>query len=146
MIRYRLSCPADHAFESWFRDSSAFDEQSALGSVTCPTCGSSRVGKTVMAPAIVGGQACPPQPAKTEVALIDGKDAEIRGLLRRLRDTLHAEGHDVGPRFAVEARRIHEGEAPARQIYGEASIEEARGLIDEGIMVLPVPTFPDELN
>ena len=52
MIQYSLVCEIDHKFDAWFRNAEAFDEQSARGIVTCPVCGSGKVGKGLMAPAV----------------------------------------------------------------------------------------------
>ena len=59
---------------------------------------------------------------------------------------LVAATEDVGPRFATEARRIHEGEAPERAIRGQATREETEALLDEGIPVLPLPLPPGFKN
>ena len=56
-----------------------------------------------------------------------------------------AHTEDVGERFAEEARRMHYGEADARNIRGQASAEETRELLDEGIDVLPL-VVPDALK
>ncbi len=45
----------------------------------------------------------------------------------------------VGPNFAEEARKIHYGEAEHRHIYGEASLDEAKELVEEGVDVAPLP-------
>ena len=52
MIRYALACDRGHGFESWFRDSDAYDEQVRRGLVTCPVCNSASVAKQIMAPAV----------------------------------------------------------------------------------------------
>jgi len=48
----------------------------------------------------------------------------------------------VGNDFAEEARKIHYGETDARGIYGEATIDEAQELVDEGIEVAALPWAP----
>lgn len=154
MILYSLACDAGHRFDSWFRDSAAFEDQAARDFVVCPTCASTRVAKTIMAPAIVGGRApmvqepdvATPTETATDVALLDPKRQKVRALLKELRDKVVADGVDVGASFPEEARRIHHGEAPTRQIYGQATIAEARDLVEDGIMVLPLPIVSDDLN
>lgn len=157
MILYALACDGGHSFESWFRDSNAFDDQISVGHVVCPICRSAQVTKAIMSPAVLGTRgpaaaSAPPDgsprlPEMTgNVALLDDRSLELRALFRKVRDKVIAEGHDVGRQFASEARRIHDGEAPARQIYGEASVAEARDLLQDGIMVLPMPIVPEELN
>ena len=156
MIRYALACDAGHRFESWFGNSAAFDSLLEQGILTCPTCGSQQVAKTIMAPAVVArrgppaklGESSPVEagPAPVDVALLDDKRQEIRNAIRVFRDMVLAETQDVGPRFPEEARRMHDGEIAHREIRGQATIDEARALIDDGIMVLPLPTLPDDLN
>jgi hypothetical protein len=137
MIRYALTCAADHAFESWFQSSAAYDRLEAGGRVACPVCGSTTVRKALMAPAVQGAAragepapAAPPSPADIEKAL-----AELRRQVEENSDY-------VGLNFAAEARRIHAGEAPERSIYGEAQPDEARRLIEDGVPVAPLPFVP----
>ncbi len=64
--------------------------------------------------------------------------AEQAAFLAALRHVIkHTE--DVGERFADEARRIHYGDAEARNIRGQASLREASELMEEGIEVMPLP-------
>ena len=81
-----------------------------------------------------------------EVTLLDERRTELRRLARALRDKIMAETQDVGLRFPDEARRMHEGEIPHREIRGQATIDEARSLLEDGVMILPLPGAPDELN
>jgi hypothetical protein len=48
----------------------------------------------------------------------------------------------VGEKFAETARRIHYGEEEQRGIYGEATADEARELVEEGVDVAPLPVLP----
>lgn len=147
MILFRLACDADHAFESWFPSDSAFGEQAAAGLVTCPVCASASVRKAVMAPAILGKRSDHSDSSrKTEAPLVDPRHREIRNLIRGFRDKVLQDAQDVGTRFPEEARRMHEGEIPTRHIHGQASLQEARGLLEDGIMVMPIPALPDDLN
>jgi hypothetical protein len=156
MIRYALRCERDHAFESWFQDSSAFDTQLKRKLVNCPVCNSVKVEKAIMAPRIVGkkgrevapaGQA--PAPAAQEAGstpLMMAHERELRAKLKELRDHIVKNADNVGPRFPNEARKMHYGEIEHRPIYGEASPDEARALIDEGVEVSPLPIPPDDRN
>jgi hypothetical protein len=152
MIRYQLACANDHQFESWFRDSSSFDTQVNAGLLSCPACGTDRVAKSIMAPAVVGAVGrreivARDQPgAPAAVALLDDRQQALRAALRELRTQILAQGEDVGSRFPEQARQMHDGEIPARPIRGEATPQEARGLIEDGIPILPIPMLPEELN
>lgn len=160
MILYTLGCDNGHRFDSWFSDSAAFDEQSAGGLVACPICGSSCVEKAIMAPSLVSSRPSRPEPGQQvaiagsmEVtppgprdALLGPREAMRRSFMRAVREKILTEGHDVGTAFPKEARRMHDGEVQARPIHGKASPREARDLIEDGIMILPVPQLPEELN
>lgn len=158
MIRYALHCDRDHQFESWFQSSSAYDSQVKRKLVTCPICGSAKVDKAIMAPRIVGkkGHATPsPEPATTTApeaapsgptSLMMAQERELRAKLKELRDHIVKNADNVGERFANEARAMHYGDKEHRPIYGEASPDEAKSLIDEGIEVSPLPTLPEDRN
>jgi len=160
MIRYALHCDQGHAFESWFQSSAAYDKQAKRALVTCPTCGSAKVEKAIMAPRLARAEgADPPPPAilptpplpslvpgKTPVAIMSPPERELRKKLKELRDHLTKNADYVGPRFPEQARKIHYGEIEHRSIYGEASPEEAKELHEEGIEFHPLPILPDEFN
>lgn len=134
MIKYALKCAKGHSFESWFKDSSAFETLSKAGQVSCAVCGSKKVEKTIMAPSVSGtkkkggGDAPLSQPSSPAEAA-----------LKEMRDHLRKNSDYVGNEFAAEARRIHDGESDARSIWGEATKEDAKALKDEGIPVAPLP-------
>lgn len=138
MIRYDLVCGEGHGFDGWFRDSGAFDAQAAH--LACPVCGSHSVSKAIMAPSL--GRRREPAPAAGPLE----KEAALREAVRRLRRHVVENSDYVGERFPEEVRRIHYDEAPARGLYGEASPDEAKALVDEGIAVLPLPKLPEEAN
>jgi hypothetical protein len=160
MIRYALRCDRDHEFESWFQSSTAYDQQVKRKLVVCPVCGSAKVEKAIMAPRIVGkkgrGRAAPPaEPAAAATpeavpsgptSLMLAQEKELRAKLKELRDHIVKNADNVGERFANEARAMHYGDKEHRPIYGEASPEEAKSLIDEGIEVSPLPTLPEDRN
>jgi len=67
-------------------------------------------------------------------------------MVKHVREHVKQNFDYVGGNFAEEARRIHYGEADDRNIYGEATPEEARDLIEEGIDVAPLPDDPNDAN
>ncbi|HEV7877547.1 DUF1178 family protein [Bradyrhizobium sp.] len=156
MIRYNLRCERGHAFESWFQNSSAYESQEKRKLVNCPACGSAKVERAIMAPQIVGKKtrdsAEPSPAAATEVAtpastpLMMAQERKLRVKLKELRDHIVKNADNVGERFPNEARKMHYGDIEHRPIYGEASPEEARSLIDEGVEVSPLPVLPDDRN
>jgi hypothetical protein len=140
MIRYALTCDKGHGFEAWFGSGSDYDVQVEAGGVVCPACGSAEVSKAPMAPAVRRSRAEPADsPARSE-------RRQTYALLKDLRAHLKANAEHVGPAFPEEARKMHYGEAEARSIYGEASIEEAEALRDEGIPAVPLPPLPEDQN
>jgi hypothetical protein len=161
MIHYNLRCKKGHAFESWFQSSSAYEQQERRKLVDCPVCGSSDVERAIMAPQIVSKkrrEATPsealPAPAATpdvttpaaSTPLLMAQERELRAKLKELRDHIVKTADNVGERFPNEARKMHYGDIEHRPIYGDASPDEARALIDEGVEVLPLPTLPDDRN
>jgi hypothetical protein len=156
MIRYNLRCEHGHAFDSWFQSSSAYDSQVKRKLVTCPVCGSAEVEKSIMAPQIVskkgrkGPERTPAAPADASAAestpLLMAQERELRAKLKELRDHIVKNADNVGERFPNEARKMHYGDIEHRPIYGEASTDEARALIEEGVEVSPLPVLPDDRN
>jgi hypothetical protein len=163
MIRFSLRCDNGHEFDSWFKDSAAHERMSAAGLVDCPVCGDTRVSKALMAPAIrktrgVKGRAeapvaklpaveapaaKPPEPDSEAPRLAAGPmPAQIVALLQRMRSEIEKSCEHVGKDFAKEARRIHEGEAEPRGIYGEATEAETEALREDGIDVARLPWVP----
>ncbi|MCY1126281.1 DUF1178 family protein [Frigidibacter sp. RF13] len=134
MIRYRLTCDQDHGFESWFKSSDAFDKLNASGMVACSVCGSVKVTKDLMAPAVSQGT--------EEAKPLQRPASEVEAALAALRRQVEENSEYVGLNFAAEARAMHEGERPHRSIYGEARSDEARKLIEEGVPVAPLPFMP----
>ncbi|GAA0590753.1 DUF1178 family protein [Caenispirillum bisanense] len=164
MILYDLLCSNEHRFESWFRDSAAYDSMAAAGAVECPVCGDTKVRKALMAPAIgrkgatraatpateaaaaAGAAAQPPAPAAAATAMMAGDHGKAAETVRKLAEALGQlqkavqDNCDyVGDRFAEEARRIHYGETETRGIYGETTREEAEALREEGVAFATIP-------
>jgi hypothetical protein len=147
MIKYALACEQAHEFESWFPSSEAFEEQRKRGFVTCPFCNSPKVDKQIMAPSVARTDKAPvAQQNVQSMAVLTDKEQEIRAALRALREHVLKNSEDVGKNFVEEARKMHFGEAEERSIHGEADLEEARALLEEGIDVLPIPSVPDDRN
>lgn len=142
MIRYSLSCDKAHEFEGWFSGSEDFDRQVQLGLVNCPVCGSFHVTKALMAPSVSTARK---QDEMRNLAM----DAAQKAALAKVKETLaeiRSKNEDVGERFPEEARKIHYGEADQRGIIGQASLEDAKALIEEGIDIAPLPVIPDDVN
>jgi hypothetical protein len=159
MIHYNLRCERGHAFESWFQSSAAYESQEKRKLVNCPACGSAKVERAIMAPQIVSNKkardkaepvsAVPADAAataSTPTPLLMAQERELRAKLKELRDHIVKNADNVGERFPNEARKMHYGDIEHRPIYGEASPDEARALIEEGVEVSPLPVLPDDRN
>lgn len=133
MIRYDLKCDMGHAFDSWFAGASAFDRLLTSGHVSCPDCGSLKVEKALMAPAVTKATAAKP---------LSVPSTSREQALAELRRQVETKSEYVGLSFSSEARAMHEGTSPERPIHGEAKLEEAKKLIEEGIPVVPLPFIP----
>jgi hypothetical protein len=131
MILFDLRCKDGHAFEAWFRDSVAYDDQAAAGDLACPVCGSADVSKALMAPAV-----------NSRPKIDAGQTAELMRVWRGVQNHIEKNFDHVGPKFAEEARKMHHGETAKRSIYGEATKVEAKELRDEGIDVNQIPWLP----
>ena len=159
MIHYSLVCDAAHEFDGWFRDSATFDAQASSGVVVCPHCHSTSIAKAVMAPhvarkffsrASVEEERQPScargQDESQPVALLDERHAQLRAMIRELRESIVASTEDMGERFPSEARKIQDGDAEPRPIRGRASLAEAKSLLEDGIEILPFPGLRGEGN
>jgi hypothetical protein len=133
MIVFDLQCrEGGETFEAWFRSSADYDEQRTAGLVECPFCQSANVEKAPMAPRV---------PRK-------GSDHPI-ARLAALQAELLKGSRWVGDQFADTARAMHTGEIEPAQVHGNATLEQAKDLVDDGIAVAPLPlpvTPPRQLN
>jgi hypothetical protein len=164
MIKYALICGKGHNFESWFADSAGYDKQVKRKLVTCPFCNTHKVEKAIMAPRLgrtdVTTEAPIEAPAAASapvaapvaasqmstVAKVSPQEKEFRKKLKELRDHLVSNAENVGPRFPEEARKMHYGEIEHRSIYGEASADDAKKMLEEGIEFHPLPVLPEDRN
>ncbi|MEL6914183.1 MAG: DUF1178 family protein [Pseudomonadota bacterium] len=130
MIRYTLKCREGHAFESWFSTAEGYEELRAAGHVTCAVCGSAEVEKSLMAPAVS---------APAEAASLKAAASPQEVALKKFKAHLDKNSDYVGRDFATRARAMHDGTEPDRAIHGEASFEEAKSLVEDGVPVTPLP-------
>jgi len=141
VIRFSLHCEEAHEFEGWFRSNDDYDTQRKRGFVECPACGSNKVSKALMAPAISTSR------KQEKMALAMGAEQKrMMSELRALTDKMKEGAENVGDKFAEEARKIHFGETEQRGIYGEASPDEVKGLAEDGVPFMPIPVLPEDRN
>ncbi|MES1201904.1 MAG: DUF1178 family protein [Pseudomonadota bacterium] len=129
MIRYDLRCANGDEFEAWFGSISDYDAQAEKGLIECPICGDAHVSKAPMAPAV--------HTARSKASREDR--AVTMAMAAKVREHIEENFDYVGDKFADEARKMHEGVAEERAIWGEATPEQARELAEEGVPVAPLP-------
>ncbi|MBX5180690.1 DUF1178 family protein [Rhizobium lentis] len=142
MIRYSLTCDNAHEFEGWFSESADFDRQVASGFLTCPVCHSAAVSKLLMAPSVSTAR----KKDERQTLAMDTMRREALEKLKEAVAAVKANSEDVGAKFPEEARKIHYGEADARGIIGQATVDEAQALVEEGIEIAAIPVLPEDVN
>jgi hypothetical protein len=148
MIKYRLACDRGHDFDSWFDSSAAYDKLEAGGLLSCAVCGSAKVAKAIMAPRVKAardeaGAGSGPR-AGHPIQAAAAADPKLREKLKELREYVEKNYAYVGDRFAEEARKIHYGETEDKPIYGEATLAQAKELVEEGVPVAPLPFVKED--
>ncbi len=149
MIVFDLKCVGGHVFEAWFASSDGFEDQKARKLLTCPICASSDVQKAAMAPNVASkGNQKSPQ-AVTLATDPPSVPSDVRAVLEKvaaMQAELLKTSQWVGQDFAKKARAMDAGEIDPALIHGQASPDEARDLIEDGISVMPLllPVVPPE--
>ena len=137
MIVFNLRCSnCSFSFEGWFENTKDYKKQIKQGLVSCPSCNSVQIKKGLMAPNVA-------KKSNTKISL---KNKSIASNVKKLKKIIEKEFDYVGEKFTDEAKKIKYGEAEERAIYGEASIEQTKELIDEDIQVLPLPFSTKKTN
>ena len=137
MIVFNLNCyDCTFSFEGWFENTKDFNKQIRKGLLTCPSCNSTQIKKGLMAPNV----------SKKSNSKISKRNKSIASNVKKLKKIIEKEFDYVGDKFTEEAKKIKYGEAKERAIYGEASIEQTKELIDEDIDVLPLPFSTKKSN
>ena len=137
MIVFNLNCSdCTSSFEGWFENTQDYNKQIRKGLLTCPSCNSTQIKKGLMAPNV----------SKKSNSKISKRNKSIASNVKKLKKIIEKEFDYVGDKFTDEAKRIKYGEVKERAIYGEASIEQTKELIDEDIDVLPLPFSTKKTN
>ena len=137
MIVFNLNCShCAFSFEGWFENTNDYKKQIKKGLLTCPSCNSTQIKKGLMAPNV----------SKKSNSKISKRNNSIASNVKKLKKIIEKEFDYVGDKFTEEAKKIKYGEVKERAIYGEASIEQTKELIDEDIDVLPLPFSTKKTN
>lgn len=142
MIQYALKCDQGHSFDSWFQSAGAYDKLAASGMISCAICGSEQVDKAIMTPRVRPARSATAKDAPPAPGALSQPASPAEQALTEMRRHVEENSDYVGMNFATEARAMHDGDSPERAIYGEARIDEARALLEDGIPVAPLPFRP----
>lgn len=139
MIVYDLICGNDHVFESWFKDSKAFESQAKRGLLSCPICQDSKIEKALMAPAVNTSRQ---REAREDADRKKMVTTKAMAMLAEVRKQVEDNCDYVGGDFADTALKMHFGEEERRDIYGEATEDETEELREEGVEFAQIPWLP----
>ncbi|MBF0527926.1 MAG: DUF1178 family protein [Deltaproteobacteria bacterium] len=130
MIIYDLKCIQGHAYEGWFDNADAFQEQQEKGLITCPVCGTSDVDRK---PSTFG---------ISRQRHREAPEAPSPNHITQLIEYIKNNFEDVGPTFAREALKMHYGVTEHRNIRGVSSTQEEELLRQEGVKFFKIPAEP----
>jgi|TARA_B000000441_G_C21563370_1_gene244299 hypothetical protein len=137
MIVFNLICSTcEYEFEGWFDNSSAFESQKKRKLINCPNCESSKIKKTLVAPNV----------GKKSNSKKTTNKKTIASNINKIKKIVEDNFDYVGDQFTEEAKKIKYGETEDRPIYGEATIEQTKELIDEDISITPLPFQSSKKN
>ncbi len=142
MIKYKLICNnCNIKFDSWFASSNEYDKLKKKNFLTCHSCNSLRVEKTLMAPQLINSN------IKSEVKLNTAKYQKIKKTIKNYQKFIKDNFQYVGDNFAYEARSIHyNNKKKTKGIYGSASKRDFEDLKAEGIEAQMIPWIEDNNN
>ncbi len=137
MIVFNLICSdCNFPFEGWFDSTSDFQSQKRRKLLSCPNCDNTNIKKTLVAPNV----------AKKSNSKILKNKKTIASNIKKIKKIVEENFEYVGEKFTDEAKKIKYGETNDRPIYGEATIEQTKELIDEDISVTPLPFQSNKKN
>ena len=137
MIVFNLVCSeCEYPFEGWFDDTKSFNNQKKRKLINCPNCESAKISKTLVAPNL--SKKSNSKPTKNKKTLASN--------IKKIRKIVEKNFDYVGDSFFEEAKKIKYGETKDRPIYGEATVEETKELIEEEINITPLPFQSNKKN
>ena len=130
MIVFNLICSeCDYSFEGWFDSTKEFNNQKKRKLINCPNCENSNIKKTLVAPNLS---------KKSNSKNLKNKKT-LASNINKIKKIVEENFDYVGENFSEEAKKIKYGETKDRAIYGEATIDQTKELIEEDISVTPLP-------
>ena len=134
MIKYNLKCHNDHEFESWFSNSSEFDNLKRKKLLECIFCSSKKINKSIMAPMVSGMKE-----NNNEIKVLNKSLKNEKNKLLRLRKFVENNFEYVGENFSRKVREVYYDKKNKKMIYGTTTSEERKELEEEGINLLSIP-------
>ena len=137
MISFNLKClDCEAEFEGWFENSNEYSKQRKKKLITCPSCDSHKVEKGLMAPNL----------SKKSNSKNNKRKKTLASNISKLKKMVEQNFDYVGDKFTEEAKKIKYGETKLRSIYGEATLDQTKELIEDDIDVLPLPFSSKKTN
>ena len=142
MIKYRLFCKdCKTIFDSWFSSSAEYERLKKQDYISCHTCHSLSVEKTLMSPSVF---------TQKNITKIDNqipKYKETKKAMLKYQEFIKKNFEYVGENFVYEARSIHyKNKKVSKGIYGTATKEDIKELKEEGIVSEVIPWIKDNIN
>ena len=134
MIKYNLKCHNDHEFESWFSNSSEFDNLKKKLLLECIYCSSKKVNKSIMSPMVSGTKE-----NNNEIEIFNKSLKNEKNKLIQLRKFVEKNFEYVGENFSRKVREVYYDKKSKKMIYGTTTSEERKELEEEGIDLLSIP-------
>ena len=137
MIVFNLICEkCEYSFEGWFENTNTFNSQKKGKLINCPNCESSNISRALVAPNIS---------RKSNSKTVKNKKT-LASNIKKIKKLVEENFDYVGDNFSEEAKKIKYGETNDRPIYGEATIEQTKELIEEEINITPLPFQSNKKN
>ena len=136
MIVFNLVCKScQFKFEGCFDNSKDYEKQLRKNFINCPNCNSSSIKKFLMSPNL--------SKKSNAKKTIKNKKTVINNI-KKYKKIIEKNFDYVGSNFTEEAKKMKYGEIDERPIYGEASLDQTKELLDEEISVVPLPWTPSK--
>ncbi len=130
MIVFNLIClECEYSFEGWFDNTKAFNKQKKQKLIICPNCEHSNIKKALVAPNL----------SKKSNSKTTKNKKTLASNIKKIKKIVEENFDYVGESFSEEAKKIKYGETKDRPIYGEATIDQTKELLEEDINVTPLP-------
>tara|TARA_B110000438_G_C15585278_1_gene551403 strand:+ start:411 stop:830 length:420 start_codon:yes stop_codon:yes gene_type:complete len=138
MIVFNLLCKNCRIeFEGWFDNTQEYEKQKRKKLVSCPSCNSSSIKKSLMAANL---------PKKSNSLNMVKQKKIIANSINKYKKIIEKNFDYVGENFTEEAKKMKYGEIDERSIYGEANLEQTKELLDEDIDIVPLPWSSNKKN